>query len=609
MKSRLLWVLPVLTVLLLAAAALPASGCIAGMEEQEFEPQSLGSGPALLQLTQITANTVEELFPVSAVFKDELYVGWQREDFTDTVKYFSTVSSFDGQSWSEPLFISSPDIHQKIRSELNLNPRMAADDRALYVVWASNEPNWTEGTDDDIVFRFTEDGETWSEVIEVTSYYNVGLDKLPRVVPFDDRVFFLWETVDRIDSDGPDMDIVMRSWDGANFGQVLEVTDPGDNRGDYHVNTAMGDGLMYLTWMRRSGEFAVEFEIWGRVFDGTDWVTEPFKVSSDAVVNNEHPCVVAGDGEAFFIWETYDTGTSDPTAIVVRRWTPEEGLGRIQTVSSITSKGRDGNPNGLWWKDSLYVIWHSIDQGVTFGPDPDIVYRMGKVEPDGHIDFEPIHEVSDFQDDYMDQKPHLVVYDDILFGVWTLDVNLTDWLRETNETLLEDLGGEFRSYEVVIQALEIPFEKSLQLVYSLGTAIPTATKPTTADITVRDLEGELVPEQRVAITFARVGSSEPPRRLPLEEVGPGVYHADELEFHHHGTYEITIAIGDKEVGSFIVDVDAPPPSFVDRVPWAAVLFLAAGVGTGTTFYRWMGRDERIAELRPAPLETPAPGAL
>jgi hypothetical protein len=596
-------------VFLLASASLPASGCIAGMEEQEFEPQSLGSGPAILQLTPITANTAEEMFPVSAVFKDKLYVAWQREDFNETVKYFATLASFDGESWSEPLFLSSPDITKKIRSELNLNPRMAADDDALYVAWASNEPDWTEGMDDDIVFRFTEDGETWSEVIEVSGYYNEGLDKLPRVVPYDERVFFIWETTDRIDSDGPDMDIVMRSWDGSGFGQVLEVTPSGDSLNDHHVDAVASDGLLYFTWMRRAGEFSNDFEIWGRVFDGADWVTEPFKVSSDASANNEHPCLVTGGGAAFFVWETYDTGSSDPTSIVVRKWTQEAGLGPIQIVSSITSKGRDSNPAALWWKDSLYVNWISMDQGVTFGSDPDVIYRIGKLRSDGLLHFEPFQEVSDFQDDYRDQKPHMVVYDDILFSIWNLDVNLTEWLRETNLTLLEELGGVFRSNEVAIKALEIPFEKQLQLVYSLGTAIPTATKPTTADIIVTDLEGGPVTEQRVAITFGRVDSTEPPRRLPLDEDKPGVYQADELEFDRDGTYEITIIVENKKVGSFIVDVDAPPPSFVDRVPWAAVVFLAAGVVSGTLLYRMMGRDERIEELRPAPLEASSPGAL
>ncbi|NIS14188.1 MAG: hypothetical protein GWN89_19355, partial [Thermoplasmata archaeon] len=87
--------------------------------------------------------------------------------------------------------------------------------------------------------------------------------------------WFLWETNDRMDSDGADMDIVMRPWDGSEFGQTIEVTPPGDSYNDHHVQVASDGDRMYMMWMKAnySSGMANVHDIWVRVFDGSSWVT------------------------------------------------------------------------------------------------------------------------------------------------------------------------------------------------------------------------------------------------------------------------------------------------------------------------------------------------
>lgn len=605
-KMTLRWVLPTLIALLVVGISLPAQACIPGMPEQEFVPQTMGTGSVFLGVNQITNSTVDELFPFTTAFKDKLYVIWQREEFNETVKYYVTLTSFDGTSWSKPIYLSSPDINEMIRSELNLNPRMCADDEGLYVVWTSDELGWTHGTDDDVVFRYTQDGETWSDVIEVTGTHNDGLDKLPRAVPFKDDVWFVWETNDDVDAAGTDFDIVMRSWDGTGLGQVLEVTDPGDEGNDHYCVAVADEDYMYIGWMMRNqtSGFANVYDVWGRVFDGTRWVSPPTKLSSDVPKGNGHPAVVAGDGVGFFLWETEDTGSrADPSSVALRAWTPELGFRPLQTVSSLTSNGFDTKPAGLWWNEQLYVAWASSDPGVTFGEDQDLLYRTGTIEEDGLVRFGDFIEVSEPTDDYTDQFPSLVVYDEIVNAVWIVDTNFTEYLPEE---VLNTTGGFFRSPDVAIQSIDIPFHKSLKLTYSLGTAIPTAGKLTSAGVTITDLDDRpMMGLHSVGLEYVclRDDPSTARTRLmgELEDPG-GTYGIDELEFPHGGTYRLSIIIDERVIGSFLVDVQAPPPSFLDRVPFTSMVFLALGVVSGGMMYRSMGRDELVSELRPAPLE-------
>ncbi len=602
---RVQWAIVALVMTTLVASAVPASACIADGPAQEFEAQAVSCGSAFPELALLSATTVEELFPQSITFKDQLYVVWQKENFTDTVKFFVTLRSFDGTKWSDPVYPSCPIINEPVRSELNLNPRLGADDKALYLAWTSTEPNWTTGADDDVVFRFTEDGETWSEVIEISGHYNDGLDKLPVVQPLKGRTWFLWETNDRLDSDGADMDIVMRPWNGNELGQTIEVTPPGDTYNDYHVQVDSDGERMYMIWQKAnySSGMANVNDIWGRVFDGTSWVTPPLKLSSDAVVGNEHPEVVAADGRAFFIWETKDTGkVSDESSIVMREWSPEGGLSGRMIVSSLTSNGKDSQPAATWYHDKLFVTWVSSDPGVTFGDDSDLVFRTAEEDRYGQMRFGDFEEISTSTDDYMDRFPSLVVYDDIVNVVWIVDSNYTEYLNATNKTLLAQLGGVFRNPDVCIQSIFIPFEKQLGLVYTLGTAFPTATKPTSAKVTVTDLDSEPLDDLEVVLRVEPKGGPSWKRTLhTLESKGGGLYSIEELEFHKEGTYDVTILVQEVEAGAFSVDVVPPPPSFVGRVPLTAAFFIIAGAVMGVILFRMMGREELVDEVRPAPL--------
>jgi hypothetical protein len=401
------------------------------------------------------------------------------------------------------------------------------------------------------------------------------------------------------------MDIVMRPWDGKEFGQTIEVTPPGDTYNDHHVQVASDGDLMYMMWMKANytSGLANIHDIWARVFDGTSWVTPPTRISSDAVADNEHPTVVAADGRAFFIWETQDTGKiGDLSSIILREWSPEEGFGPKITVSSLTSNGKDTKPTGVWYHDQLVVAWITIDGGVTFGDDADLVYRIGAEDRFGQMRFGDFVEVSDSTDEYGDRFPTLVVYDDIVNAVWVVDTNYTETIREANETLLIELGGLFRSPDVCIQSIIVPFEKQLGLVYTLGTAFPTATKPTSAKITVTDLQSEPLEDSRVSLRIVpKGGAAWDASVFQLMEVEDGVYSIDELEFPEEGTYDVIIIVQDVEAGSFSVDVVPPPPSFADRVPLTSVFFVIAGVVLGTLLFRMMGRDELVDEVRPAPL--------
>jgi hypothetical protein len=311
--------------------------------------------------------------------------------------------------------------------------------------------------------------------------------------------------------------------------------------------------------------------------------------------------VVAADGRAFFIWETTDTGKlGDLSSIVMREWSPGTGLDQRIIISSLTSNGRDTKPTGLWYHQRLFVSWISTDQGVTFGADADLLYRVAEEDMHGQLRFGDFIEVSTSTDEYGDRFPSLVVYDDIVNVVWVVDSNYTHTV--TNMTLLDLLGGIFRSPDVCIQSIFIPFEKQLGLVYTLGTAFPTATKPTSAKVTVTDLRDEPLEDARVALQVVLVGEPDwKATTVVLEDRGSGRYTNKELEFAKEGTYRVSIMVEGIEAGLFTVDVVPPPPSYLDRVPLTSVFFIVAGIVVGLVLYRMMGREELVNEIRPAPL--------
>ena len=203
-------------------------------------------------------------------------------------------------------------------------------------------------------------------------------------------------------------------------------------------------------------------------------------------------------------------------------------------------------------------------------------------------------------DEYQDRFPNMVVYDDIVNVVWVVDSNYTHTIE--NMTLLQQLGGLFRSPDVCIQSIFIPFEKQLGLVYTLGTAFPTATKPTSAKVTVTDLRDEPLEDVDVVLRLEpKDGPLWRTKVKDLEDRGSGVYSLKELEFPKEGTYYVTILVEGVEAGAFTVDVVPPPPSFADRVPLTAIFFIAAGIVVGLVLFRMMGREELVDEIRPAPV--------
>jgi hypothetical protein len=271
-------------------------------------------------------------------------------------------------------------------------------------------------------------------------------------------------------------------------------------------------------------------------------------------------------------------------------------------VSSLTSNGKDTKPTGLWYHDRLFISWISMDQGVTFGDDADLVYRVAEEDRFGQLRFDDFIEVSGSTDDYGDRFPNLVVYDDIVNVVWVVDSNYTEELRKINATLLESIGGIFKSPDVCIQSIFIPFEKQLGLVYTLGMAFPLATRPTSAKVTVTDLRGKPLEEMDVSLRIEpKEGTHWRAQTIDLQGKGDGEYNNQDVTFPAVGTYDVIIMVEDVEAGAFTVDVVPPPPSYIDRVPLTAVFFIAAGIVVGLVLFRMMGRDELVDEIRPAPL--------
>lgn len=215
-----------------------------------------------------TINTV----PVPAVWKDRLYVMWQRA--MNNTKYMETVYSYtsNGHSWSAVGSISrqipTSSVHFDTTPNLAIyhNPSTGLDE--LHAFWRTRSSENTQGGlyDFDIVTR-TWDGSSWTPTVELSPAGDKADDTQPYGV--DDKqglLHIFWATKDDSTKDGQDYDIVQVVYDGSSYSAPTLVSRRGDtdegfqddtewwNKGD-DMNPVgkiypnqWGDARLFVTW-------------------------------------------------------------------------------------------------------------------------------------------------------------------------------------------------------------------------------------------------------------------------------------------------------------------------------------------------------------------------
>jgi hypothetical protein len=209
-------------------------------------------------------------------------------------------SSSDGIHWSKGFDLTAPDRWW----DVDFAPSLCVFDDKLFAMWETNAPhyiNYTTGEkrvdvttkyDWDIVYRYTSDGENWSDFIEMTpkndtpkgttGAANAIPDEDPRLMVYTDpvtneeRMYCIWRTRNPKITNGTDYDIVVSyTTDGITWTAPEEMTDKKKNGGyDNKPELTVFDNKLYVVWRREQGERWVDNpdgDIVTRHWDGKEW--------------------------------------------------------------------------------------------------------------------------------------------------------------------------------------------------------------------------------------------------------------------------------------------------------------------------------------------------
>lgn len=262
------------------------------------------------------SDTYDDREPFPIVFKNILYVFWQRISATDQGGYgHSEVAfrTFDGSSWSPAVTLPGATGEELYNTE----PYAAIHGGLLYLAWQSKDGRnglW------DIHLR-SFDGASWGAVENVVPSYNYtrgparDFEFRPRLASTGDTLYVVWQSIDPTYKNGTDTDIVARGKGPSGWGPVMEVTPPGDtyNDVDEMPDAASYNGYLYVSWSTNNPGLAdgEDFDIVLRGYDGRTWgavvqMSREGDATSSPGGDDFTPSFVVFAGRLYLLWTTND---------------------------------------------------------------------------------------------------------------------------------------------------------------------------------------------------------------------------------------------------------------------------------------------------------------
>ena len=232
---------------------------------------------------------------------------------------------------------------------------------ALFVFWVSNNFANTNGSDWDIVYRFSYDGITWSDqqnllrnaAVKESPESENAIDDDPFVLIFNDKLYIIWRTSNPNISQDNDIDIVMSSTtDGLNWTIPIELTPAEDKSFNNRPQAAIYNNDLAIVWR---------------------------------------------------IVEENDVGT-----IVLRIYNESSNqLSKQLKISPINNGGDDYSPDIISFKDQLYIAWVTQDNLTARGDDSDLVIRSVMPNYDTPVLAINIGNYNKYNDDWLIGKSEL----------------------------------------------------------------------------------------------------------------------------------------------------------------------------------------------------------
>ena len=420
----------------------------------------------LSDISEITIDTGgDDMMPSICTYRNELWMVWQSnsEDITSGTDQDIVVNNFNGETWGDAEEISSSD-----NSGADTNPTSIVFDSKLYVAWTTNDVTDSTGSDWDIVMRH-HDGIGWGSVIDITDVDDSGDDYNPQFCEYQEKLYIAWQTWDNNTSDGEDADIVMKVFDGTSWSSVAKPM-IGDEGNDYSPQLQVFNDLMYLVWSTDDKvSNGADLDILSRSFDGNQWNPAHELTSISDHDDDLHPCIDVIDGKLYVLWQTVDdtisTGKDDD--IVMREYDGEAWSGILE-ITSPDILGHKDNESDTFpllasYQGGIFAIWQTNDPVTSSGNDWDIVLSFHNGDKWSQIT--QLTQADDTGNDggIYASGMDAMVFDDKLYVIWqTKDTTIStggDWdlvmLHCTEDSLDNGISTNGESDNTMLWAVVI----------------------------------------------------------------------------------------------------------------------------------------------------------
>ncbi|MBM4248745.1 MAG: hypothetical protein FJ149_04810 [Euryarchaeota archaeon] len=231
----------------------------------------------------------------------------------------------------------------------------------------------------DILMR-SFDGTAWSEVVFVNDPPPAGTDYNclhPGAAVFRDQLFVAYNRMV-----GARSEIVVRNYDGQFGAEEVVSVQSNTTQCDWPSFAVFKDNL-YLTW-EANDALEGNSQVYISANDGSGWgvprafYTIPvrgFKDIFPKLVVYGNPAT--GNEELYALWRTVDGEGATYKGlgdqdILMRR---VDGPGPYLPVSPPSDDGDDNRPNAAVQGGTMYIVWKTVDESVSDGADWDIVMR------------------------------------------------------------------------------------------------------------------------------------------------------------------------------------------------------------------------------------------
>jgi hypothetical protein len=317
-------------------------------------------GTSWSSITEITEGIQSKLWDLE-VYNGKLYAIMQSWTDTDLA---IMVKSYDGTSWSSATKITPHGAYG-----YNDAPRMVVYDNNLYAVWVTTMEAISTGSDKDIVIR-SYNGASWGTTIELSQTVALYDDNWPHLAVYNSELYVTWYTyTDELGGWGPP-NIVYRVYDGSTWDGISYISSGFNDKYPYLV---VYDGELYITWRRVGITNGNDVWIVARSYDGSSWGAD-IEISPIGDSLYEFlPSMYVYNNMLNVVWSRY-TGLGSDSEVVIRTFNGAS-WGFSQRISGVLQSA--GGTVMAEYNSDLYATFFTNDPSLTDGDDWDLL--IGKI--------------------------------------------------------------------------------------------------------------------------------------------------------------------------------------------------------------------------------------